>query len=255
MDDAVKSGIDSDIARARRLLQHALRLRGLSQREVERHLGFSANSGYLSRIFCGSRKLKIRSILEVLEAIEISAGTFFRGLFPSVSFDAPARSIERELARESLHEMEALATEPEWLLPGIRRARVEDITGLQRFGALLPDLGFAGRFAKQESFESLVVNQRGIALVGVEGKEIVGFLHAEIEDCSALLWCFELAPSHRKYFGPALHEAYLSTLQRLGIARAGSFVSFDGQARQIMSELGYQRRQTYMWMERHLRAG
>ena len=97
-------------ARVRRLLQVTLRLKGVSNREIERRLGFSNHSGYLSRIFAGTRQLKMSQVLEILEAAGIPPGNFFRGIFPDHDGAGPARELEDLLAVRSRCEAEDIGT-------------------------------------------------------------------------------------------------------------------------------------------------
>ncbi len=98
-------------ARVRRLLQVALHLSGLSNREIERRMGFSEHSGYLSRLFAGTRHLKMTQVLEVLEAAGIPPANFFRGVFPDPEQAGPAREVEDLLAVESRCEPESYRPE------------------------------------------------------------------------------------------------------------------------------------------------
>jgi hypothetical protein len=83
---------EDEVARVRKLLQAAIRLVSLSNREVERRMGFSNHSGYLSRLFHGSRELKLRQLLDILEAIGIPPANFFHAAYPHpVEEGEPAR--------------------------------------------------------------------------------------------------------------------------------------------------------------------
>lgn len=70
-----------EVARIRKMLQAAIRFTGLSNREVERRMGFSNHSGYLSRLFHGSRELKLRQLLDILEAVGIPPANFFHAAY------------------------------------------------------------------------------------------------------------------------------------------------------------------------------
>lgn len=62
------------------ILRSAVRMSQLSNREVERRLGWS--SGYLSRLFAQDMALKIEHVLNICTAIGLPPGEIFRAVFP-----------------------------------------------------------------------------------------------------------------------------------------------------------------------------
>jgi transcriptional regulator with XRE-family HTH domain len=62
------------------ILRSAVRMSQLSNREVERRLGWS--SGYLSRLFAQDMELKIDHVLNICTAIGFGPGELFRAVFP-----------------------------------------------------------------------------------------------------------------------------------------------------------------------------
>ena len=89
---------DQEVQRVLAMLRDAVRYSNLSNREVERRLGVSANSGYLSRLFAGTRELKLRQILDVLDVVGLPPANFFRAAFTEPD-DAPeSLRLERILA-------------------------------------------------------------------------------------------------------------------------------------------------------------
>lgn len=62
------------------ILRSAVRMSQLSNREVERRLGWS--SGYLSRLFAQDMELKIEHVLSICTAIGLAPGELFRAVFP-----------------------------------------------------------------------------------------------------------------------------------------------------------------------------
>jgi transcriptional regulator with XRE-family HTH domain len=89
---------DQEVVRVLAMLRDAVRYSNLSNREVERKLGVSANSGYLSRLFAGTRELKLRQILDILDVVGLPPANFFRATFAEPD-DAPeALRLERILA-------------------------------------------------------------------------------------------------------------------------------------------------------------
>ena len=63
------------------LLKDAVHYSRFSNREVERRMGYSSNSGYLSRLFAGTRELKIRQLLQILQTIGMSPSSFFHAAY------------------------------------------------------------------------------------------------------------------------------------------------------------------------------
>ncbi len=84
--------IESEAGRLRAMLRALIRAAGLSNREVERRMGFSTHSGYLSRLFHGSRELKVHQVLAILAAVELPPANFFQAAYPDpVMHGEPAR--------------------------------------------------------------------------------------------------------------------------------------------------------------------
>ena len=92
------STVEADLARLRVRLRAAIRVAGLKNREVERRMGFSAHSGYLSRLFSGSRQLKVKQVLDILETIGMPAAEFFQDVFPGAGRAEAAGSTVAEAA-------------------------------------------------------------------------------------------------------------------------------------------------------------
>jgi transcriptional regulator with XRE-family HTH domain len=89
---------DDQVLRILAMLRDAVRYSNLSNREVERRLGVSANSGYLSRLFAGTRELKLRQILDVLDVVGLPPANFFRAAFSELSDSPDALRLERILS-------------------------------------------------------------------------------------------------------------------------------------------------------------
>lgn len=68
-----------DIQRMLTILRSAVRMSQISNREVERRLGWS--TGYLSRLLAEDMDLRIEHILDVCRALEFSPGDFFRVVY------------------------------------------------------------------------------------------------------------------------------------------------------------------------------
>jgi hypothetical protein len=68
-----------DILRMLTILRSAVRMSQLSNREVERRLGWS--TGYLSRLFAEDMDLRVEHILDVCRALDFSPGDFFRVVY------------------------------------------------------------------------------------------------------------------------------------------------------------------------------
>lgn len=89
---------DQEVVRILAMLRDAVRYSNLSNREVERRLGVSANSGYLSRLFAGTRELKLRQVLDILDVVELPPANFFRAAFAEPDESSDALRLERILA-------------------------------------------------------------------------------------------------------------------------------------------------------------
>lgn len=87
---------DDEVTRILAMLRDAVRFSNLSNREVERRLGFSA-SGYLSRLFAGSSELKLRQILDILEIVGLPPANFFRAAFSEPDDSPESLRMERIL--------------------------------------------------------------------------------------------------------------------------------------------------------------
>lgn len=83
------------------MLQASIRFASLSNREVERRMGFSNHSGYLSRLFHGSRELKLRQLLDILEAVGIPPANFFQAVFPNPLEEGDPARIQKALEHMS----------------------------------------------------------------------------------------------------------------------------------------------------------
>lgn len=89
---------DDEVTRILAMLRDAIRYSNMSNREVERRLGYSANSGYLSRLFAGGRELKFRQILDILESVGLPPANFFRAAFTDPDDSPESLRLERILA-------------------------------------------------------------------------------------------------------------------------------------------------------------
>ncbi len=96
--------VAAEVGRVTAALRTAIRLSGVSHREIERRLFLS--TGYLTRILKGEVELRVRHVLEVLRIIGFPVGNFLGALFPAT----PPDSIEEaRLARG----LSSLHTDPE----------------------------------------------------------------------------------------------------------------------------------------------
>ena len=89
---------DHEVLRVLAMLRDAVRYSNLSNREVERRLGVSANSGYLSRLFAGTRELKLRQVLDVLDVVGLPPANFFRAAFTEPDDSPESLRLERILS-------------------------------------------------------------------------------------------------------------------------------------------------------------
>ncbi|HSN88473.1 MAG TPA: helix-turn-helix transcriptional regulator [Thermoanaerobaculia bacterium] len=86
-----------EIVRIAAALRTAIRLSGISHRQVERELGLS--TGYLTRILAGQVELRVRHVLDVCRVIGLSPDRFFGALFPPQEGPESMTRLERGLAQ------------------------------------------------------------------------------------------------------------------------------------------------------------
>jgi transcriptional regulator with XRE-family HTH domain len=88
---------NEEIVRIAAALRTAIRLSGISHRQVERELGLS--TGYLTRILAGQVELRVRHVLDVCRVIGLSPDRFFGALFPLQDGPESMSRLERGLAQ------------------------------------------------------------------------------------------------------------------------------------------------------------
>lgn len=88
---------NEEIARIAAALRTAIRLSGISHRQVERELGLS--TGYLTRILAGQVELRVRHVLDVCRVIGLPPDRFFGALFPLQDAPESMSRLERGLAQ------------------------------------------------------------------------------------------------------------------------------------------------------------
>ena len=86
-----------EIVRIAAALRTAIRLSGISHRQVERELGLS--TGSLTRILAGQVELRVRHVLDVCRVIGLSPDRFFGALFPLQDGPESMSRLERGLAQ------------------------------------------------------------------------------------------------------------------------------------------------------------
>ncbi len=86
-----------EIVRIAAALRTAIRLSGISHRQVERELGLS--TGYLTRILAGQVELRVRHVLDVCRVIGLPPDRFFGALFPQQDAPEAMSRLERGLAQ------------------------------------------------------------------------------------------------------------------------------------------------------------
>ena len=72
--------MDAEAQRLINLLRTAMRILGITNREVERRLGMSAS--YLTRVFAGGVELKVDHLIRISRAIGLEPAEFFHLAYP-----------------------------------------------------------------------------------------------------------------------------------------------------------------------------
>ncbi len=88
---------NEEIARVAAALRTAIRLSGISHRQVERELGLS--TGYLTRILARQVELRVRHVLDICRVIGLPPDRFFNALFPLQDSPESVSRLERGLAQ------------------------------------------------------------------------------------------------------------------------------------------------------------
>jgi len=106
-------------------LRTAIRLSGVSHRQVERELAMS--TGYLTRILAGQIHLRVTNVVAICQVIGLPAESFFAALYPP---RPPASEGEARLIRglAQLHAQPAPRRDPERLLRELE-AFLEELKG------------------------------------------------------------------------------------------------------------------------------
>lgn len=103
----------AEVERLAAALRTAIRLSGISHRQIERVLGLS--TGYLTRILDGKIHLRVAHVLAVCQAIDLPAESFFAALYPPRP-PATARGSRLIRGLAQLHAHPVPARDPETLL-------------------------------------------------------------------------------------------------------------------------------------------
>ncbi|MDP9122643.1 MAG: hypothetical protein M3O15_14960, partial [Acidobacteriota bacterium] len=70
---------DEEVRRALKLLEALIKAHGLTKKALDQKL--EKGPGYISQVLTGRLELKYRHILEILVALDLEPGLFFRALF------------------------------------------------------------------------------------------------------------------------------------------------------------------------------
>src|ERR1700730_15301209 len=89
---------DVEVRRALKLLEALIKAHGLTKKALDQKL--RKGPGYISQVLTGRLELKYRHILEILGALELDPGLFFRALFlePEKTTDS-VRMMHKSLQR------------------------------------------------------------------------------------------------------------------------------------------------------------
>ena len=97
---------ESEVKRLTDLLGSAIKFSGWTQREIEKHHGWS--SGSLSRLLSGGIELKLKHVLDICEVIGFPPERFFHAAYPKADGgDAGAERLQRLLEQFHPHKTPA----------------------------------------------------------------------------------------------------------------------------------------------------
>lgn len=114
---------ESEVKRLTDLLGSAIKFSGWTQREIEKHHGWS--SGSLSRLLSGGIELKLKHVLDICEVIGFPPERFFHAAYPKADGgDAGAERLQRLLEQFHPHKTAAQLS-PAQSQPPVDPAEVE----------------------------------------------------------------------------------------------------------------------------------
>ena len=118
----MRAETNDEILRILDLLRTLIRILGLSNREIERRVGFSPS--YLSRLFGNYLELKYEHVLEISRALGITPREFFELAYPD-NAEPPTESMKR--IRTVLQNMQPSrpVEVPQKAAPGLSAEEVE----------------------------------------------------------------------------------------------------------------------------------
>ena len=93
--------MDSEVQRLINILRTAMRVLGVTNREVERRLGQSPS--YLSRVFSGGIELKAEHLIQIPRAMGMEPAEFFHLAYPKTVEPASKAAVQ---LRDSLKELQ-----------------------------------------------------------------------------------------------------------------------------------------------------
>ena len=114
---------NAEILRILDLLRTLIRILGLSNREIERRVGFSPS--YLSRLFGNYLELKYEHVLEISRALGITPREFFELAYPD-NAEQPTESMKRiRTVLQNMQPSRPLMEAPPKPAPGLSAEEVE----------------------------------------------------------------------------------------------------------------------------------
>jgi transcriptional regulator with XRE-family HTH domain len=99
--------MNSEVERLLTVFRTAMRILGITNRDVEKKLGVSPS--YLSRLFSGTIELKVEHIMELVAAIGLEPAEFFHLAYPRLP--EPGSDSAQRL-RQTLRDLQPASPEP-----------------------------------------------------------------------------------------------------------------------------------------------
>ncbi|MDE1846190.1 MAG: GNAT family N-acetyltransferase [Candidatus Micrarchaeota archaeon] len=136
----------------------------------------------------------------------------------------------------------------------IRKAEISDFAPLYKIGRATPELKVSEDiFMTEADFKFAIKNPKGLFLVALDGKKIVGFAYCAIEGADYACMLYDaVIPSYRgKGIGVRMLREKEKWLRKNGIKSVYALAT-NPKIISILGHLGYKKGKKLVWMEKRL---